>query len=154
MGSVVVGVDRSDTAALAAKAAAELATAIGSTLHVVTAINRQTSKEIRVGTDSWRIDTLTQAEDFVSDVARRLGGPTATWSVQVDDPATAVCSEAERIGASYIVVGNRRTHGAARVLGSVAGAVMHHAPCHVVVANTTGKQAAATAETKASATPT
>ncbi len=154
MGSVVVGVDRSETAARAAKAAADLANAIGCPLHVVTAINRQTSKEVRVGTDSWRIDTLTQAEDFVSDVARRLGGPTATWSVQVDDPATAVCAEAERIDASYIVVGNRRTHGAARVLGSVAGAVMHHAPCHVVVAHTTGKQAPAATDQQATAAPT
>lgn len=137
MGSVVVGVDRSETASRAAIAAADLARAIGCALHVVTAIPKQTSKEVKVGTDTWRIDTLTQAEDFVSDVARRLGGATATWSVQIEDPAKAVCDEAERVGADYIVVGNRRTHGASRLLGSVASAVMHHASCHVVVANTT-----------------
>lgn len=137
MGSVIVGVDRSETAARAATAAAELAQAIGAPLHVVTAIGKKTSTEVRSGTDTFRIDTLDQAESFVSEVARRLGGPSATWSVQTSDPAHAVCSEAKRIGASYIVVGNRRTQGAGRVLGSIASAVLHHAPCHVVVAKTT-----------------
>ena len=36
-----------------------------------------------------------------------------------------------------IVVGNKRTHGASRVLGAVALDVVHHAPCGVFICKTT-----------------
>lgn len=136
MTAIVVGVDRSETSMRAAAVAADLARSTGIPLHVVTAVQRRTATEVHVGTDSFRVDALTNADEFVSGLARRLGGPTATWSVHTGDAADAVCAEARRTNATYIVVGNRRAQGAARVLGSVAAGVMHHAPCHVVVANT------------------
>jgi nucleotide-binding universal stress UspA family protein len=54
----------------------------------------------------------------------------------MDEPADALCAEAERLGASIIVVGNKRVQGMARVLGSVAAEVARHAPCHVFIAHT------------------
>ena len=51
-------------------------------------------------------------------------------------PGEALVTEAERLGATMIVVGNRRVQGIARVLGSVAAAVAHHAPCDVYIAKT------------------
>jgi nucleotide-binding universal stress UspA family protein len=35
------------------------------------------------------------------------------------------------------VVGNRNMKGKARLLGSVASKVAHHAPCHVLIAHST-----------------
>jgi nucleotide-binding universal stress UspA family protein len=59
--------------------------------------------------------------------------------VGVDESATAraLCSEAIRLDASMIAVGNKRIHGAARVLGSVAGDVAKQAPCNVLIVHTT-----------------
>jgi nucleotide-binding universal stress UspA family protein len=45
--------------------------------------------------------------------------------------------EAERVGATLIVVGNKNMHGIGRVLGSVANDVAHHAPCDVLIVKTT-----------------
>ena len=52
-------------------------------------------------------------------------------------PADVLVQEAERLGASVIVVGNRRVQGPSRVLGAIATAVARNAPCDVYVAKTT-----------------
>ena len=49
-----------------------------------------------------------------------------------------ILAEAEKVSADLIVVGSKRMTGIARVLGSVANDVAHHAPCSVYVAKTTG----------------
>ena len=46
---VVVGVDGSDSALHAARCAAEMAEALGATLHIVTAVNGRPSKSSRRG---------------------------------------------------------------------------------------------------------
>ena len=45
-------------------------------------------------------------------------------------------SEADRLEARLIVVGNRRVQGPARILGSIARTVAANASCDVYVANT------------------
>ena len=52
-------------------------------------------------------------------------------------PTEVLIGEAERLGASLIVVGNRRMQGLGRVLGSVANSVAHNAPCDVYIVKTT-----------------
>ena len=52
------------------------------------------------------------------------------------NPAEALCSEADRVHASMIVIGNKRVQGVARVLGSVAGTVAKEAPCDVCIVHT------------------
>ena len=47
-------------------------------------------------------------------------------------------SEAERVGADVIVVGNRRMYGAARFLGAIAADIAHHAHTNVYIVNTVG----------------
>ena len=73
-----------------------------------------------------------------TDRALALGGPTmgTRWSVLIDDPATALCNEARSLDASVIVVGNKRTQGVTRFLGSVAGGVVKSAPCAVHIVHT------------------
>jgi len=48
-----------------------------------------------------------------------------------------MCDEATRLEARTIVVGNRRVQGVTRVLGSIAADVTKHAPCDVLIANST-----------------
>lgn len=137
MNDVVVGVDRSDTARRAAVAAAELAAAYGSNLHVVMCVDRGSSINVGVGSDQFRSDWLTEADQFLADLARELGHDQITHAIGDKDPATALCDEAARIGAKVIVVGNRRVQGVSRVLGSIASDVLKKAPCDVLIANTT-----------------
>ena len=54
------------------------------------------------------------------------------------DPADAILTIAEEVGASVIVVGNKGMTGARRfLLGSVPNKISHHAPCSVYIARTT-----------------
>jgi nucleotide-binding universal stress UspA family protein len=53
------------------------------------------------------------------------------------DPAKALLSVAEEVGADLIVVGNKGMKGAKRVLGSVPNDIAHHAPCAVLIVSTT-----------------
>ena len=136
MNDIIVGVDQSATARTAAETAASLATACGSNLHIVMCVKPGTNQEFAVGGDRWRLDSLSQAEDFLHDLRRTLGHETITSAVAFGDPATTMCEEAQRLGARMIVVGNRRVQGASRILGSIAADVTKQAPCDVLIANT------------------
>jgi nucleotide-binding universal stress UspA family protein len=137
MEDIVVGVDRSESARRAALAAAELAAAYRTNLHVVMCVERRSPVEVGVGSERFRADWLAEAEQFLADLVRSLPHDATTYGVGIGDPATTLCDEAKRLNARAIVVGNRRVQGAARVLGSVAGDVTRRAPCDVLVANTT-----------------
>lgn len=136
MKDIIVGIDRSETARAAATRAAELAAAFGTNLHVVMCVDRGGSTDLTVGADRFHTDWLSEAEMFLSDVARTLPHDRVTHTVGLGDPAKMLCEEAGRLDARAIVVGNRRVQGMSRVLGSVAGDVTRNAPCDVVVANT------------------
>lgn len=139
MDEIVVGVDESDTAKVAAVEAANLAQQTGRPLHLVMALKRSKGQSVQAGAEHVVVDPITIAEDFLRSLKGTLpGGLQATHAVVADDPAPALCSEAERLSASIIVVGNRRVQSAARVLGTVALDVAKHSPCNVYIVNTTG----------------
>lgn len=136
MGTIVVGVDPSETSRRAAEKAAKLASELGAQLHLVMCAEKGQTTNISVGSDSFHVDGLTEADQFLKGFALKFPDQKVTSSVGADDPASAICKEAERLGADLIVVGNRRVQGLSRVLGSVAGDVMKKAHCDVYVANT------------------
>jgi nucleotide-binding universal stress UspA family protein len=136
-GTIVVGVDGSATARKAAEAARDLATALGATLHVVSAFDSERSEVFRTGSDKWLVSDADKAEHVARTVADTLGGDIRiTYSAAAGRPADALIREAIRKEARVIVVGNRRMRGIGRVLGSVANSVAHDAPCDVYIANT------------------
>ena len=53
------------------------------------------------------------------------------------EPAAAIVNVATRLGVDLIVVGNKGMRGKRRVLGSVPNSVAHHAPCAVLIVDTT-----------------
>jgi nucleotide-binding universal stress UspA family protein len=52
-------------------------------------------------------------------------------------PAEVLCELAAHLQADLIIVGNRGMQGGRRFLGSVPNTVSHHAPCSVLIADTT-----------------
>lgn len=141
MNDVIVGIDRSDTAASALAKAAELAAAQRVNLHIVMCVDRSKPLDVRVGTDHFHVDHLAEANAFLEDAASRIEVDTTT-AVGLGDAADFLCEEAERLRARTIVVGNRRAQSVARVLGTVASDVVRQAPCDVMVANTCAGAAA------------
>ncbi len=138
MNEIIVGVDGSATARMAAVAAAEIAAKFDRPLHIVMSMTRNTSQEVHGGgSERWHVDSIGVAEDLLKSLAGELKATVpVSHAVVLSDPANALCEEAARLDASIIVVGNKRVQGAARVLGSIAGDVAKRAPCNVFIVHT------------------
>ncbi|MDQ1437811.1 MAG: hypothetical protein QOK43_1440 [Acidimicrobiaceae bacterium] len=143
--NVVVGTDGSPTATAAVTAAAELASASGARLTVVTAFAPHPAQTARAMEEApeeikWRITESGQADEKAGEacrLARELGVKDVRARSEPGDPAEALIGVAEDTGGDVIVVGSKGMTGAARfVLGSVPNKVSHHAPCDVLIVNT------------------
>lgn len=137
VGPVVVGIDDSETARVAARRAAELAASLDTDLEVVIAVPSAAPRVMTVGSDEFELDTHADGKSIVQSVVLGLEHDRVISSVSEGDPALVLVRTAETVGAQLIVVGNRRVQGVSRVLGSVASDVLRRAPCDVVVVNTT-----------------
>ena len=133
---IVVGVDQSDTARRAALRAAELANALGAPLHLVMAASPGRADGLATETGH-HVDWLAGAEQFLDSLTGELKVASVTHAVVDADPATAMCDEADRLGAQMIVVGNKRVQGISRVLGAIGLDVARRASCDVLISDTT-----------------
>lgn len=137
-GTIVVGVDGNPPAERAAEQAARLAAALGTTLHVVCAFSRDQTARLDAEGTPVHVSIAEESASIAEESAGRLRSiaPDVTAAAVLGRPAEALIAEAERLQADLIVVGNARVQTIARVLGSVAAAVAHHAPCDVYIAHT------------------
>jgi nucleotide-binding universal stress UspA family protein len=137
MDRILVGIDGSKTSQTAARQAVELAEAVGAEVHFVTVVRDDDAAILKVSTDEWEISNLLTAESNVRQFVTSLKSD-ISWTVSAVEgsPAKALISEAERIKADLIVVGNVRMQGMGRVLGSVGNTVAHNAPCNVLIVKT------------------
>jgi nucleotide-binding universal stress UspA family protein len=153
---VVVGTDGSATAERAVRQGAELAGSDGARMVVVTAFasHRRTAMEHLAGTDPapsnngggapsdlrWMLTDRSQAEGVAQRaraIARDVGVEGVVLQSDDGDPADVLLDAARLHDADLLVVGSVGLVGAQRlVLGSVASAVLHHAPCDVLVVDT------------------
>jgi nucleotide-binding universal stress UspA family protein len=141
--SIVVGTDGSETADIALRRAIELAALTGGKLHVVSAYepaparvggNRPVAEaaEWTVGSD-FKVEAVlqrAQAEANAGSVDFEVHAPKG-------DAADSLIAAAKEYDADVIVLGSRGMRGARRVLGSVPNKVSHHAPCDVLIVQTT-----------------
>lgn len=138
--TIVCGVDGTDTAAAAARTAAELAIALDAHLLLVSAYGKLKAETIEVGSDRMLLSNEQEAETTARQVELDLRRDFPTLDVASSpaegQPAEGLVHVATAREASIIVVGNKRTQGIARVLGSVARDVLAHAPCDVYIAHT------------------
>jgi nucleotide-binding universal stress UspA family protein len=149
--SIVVGTDGSNSADGAIRQAIEIARVTGATLHIVSAY-RSALSMAAVAPDivgmslsgsiaSLEGDLQRIAEHITAQAAKRAEreGVRAEPYVVSGDPADSILDVAETAQADLIFVGNVGLTSAKRFfLGSVAGKVAHHAPCHVMIVHTAG----------------
>jgi len=143
--TVVVGTDGSATAELAVKHAGKLAADHEARLVIVTAYEAQgdevPAKSRTVPSDvKWALIDRHQAEEkatYGRALASELGATRIVAHAVSGSPPDVLLETAIDVGADVIVVGSKGLTGAARfVLGSVASAVSHHAPCDVLIVRT------------------
>jgi nucleotide-binding universal stress UspA family protein len=124
---IVVGVAPVDTAKQAARRGIELATTLGSELHLVTAFS---------GSGSGPAGTERQhAEGFLESIALSSSLPIQTHALP-GDPAEAILRDDDEVDADLIVVGNKGMHGASRLLGSVPNNIAHKTSCSILIVST------------------
>ncbi|HEY5333921.1 MAG TPA: universal stress protein [Solirubrobacterales bacterium] len=143
---IVVGTDGSDTAAEAVRQAIDLTRLTGATLSIVSAYAPVPKRRIQGEQEGAPPDIahgigpredVNLVLDAAAAEARSAGAEVRTHPVEAD-PADAILNVAEEIKADLIVVGNKGMTGARRYfLGSVPNNVTHHAPCSVLVVQTT-----------------
>jgi nucleotide-binding universal stress UspA family protein len=143
---IVVGTDGSDTASEAVRQAADLAALSKSELNIVSAFEPVSQSKLREeavdvpGDVSQAINPRQDVEvtlDKASGIAKKADVDVQTHPRE-GDPADAILDVAEEINADLIIVGNKGMTGAKRfLLGSVPNKVSHHAPCSVLIIQTT-----------------
>lgn len=145
--SVVVGTDGSETAELAVRHAAALAGEAKARLVVVTAFVPDPHVDAPSATNvpedlRWMLADRSQAEERARhgrELAKQAGAGEVVIQTSEGDPSDAIIGAAKDFNADLIVVGSKGLTSAARLLiGSVASSVSHHAPCDVLIVQTTG----------------
>lgn len=140
--TIVVGTDGSGSAQHAVEQAVDLAAADQARLVIVTAYERtDAGVDERAPADvRWLATDPNEAERHARE-GRRIAAEKGVGDVVVQalegDPAAELLEAADTFAADLIVVGSVGLTGSARfLLGSVAGNVLHHAPCDVLVVHT------------------
>jgi nucleotide-binding universal stress UspA family protein len=137
--NVLVGADNSATALRAVAAAAELAATLGAKLHIVTAYKAESVSLPDLPPDIFYSTYVHPADALLAELTSvaKQANVEAEMHAATGEPATAIVNVATRLGADLIVVGNKGMRGKRRVLGSVPNSVAHHAPCAVLIIDTT-----------------
>lgn len=161
--AIVVGTDGSPTASEAVRQAIALAAVSKAQLHLVSAFRVMPATAVAatlepsalgvLGTDDW----VQASRDAAEELLERAAG----WARDQDvdtvchacagQAAEAILNVAGDTGCDLIVVGDKGMAGVRRFLaGSVPNTVAHHAPCSVMIVNSTSR-ARATKEASARA---
>ena len=148
MARILLATDGSPSAAKAVEEAVRLTRATGWPLTIVTAWH--------IPVTGFAYDPLVVVDDLIESVresathaldaaaaaARRAGVEPDTKLVE-GAPADQICELAESLGATMIVIGSHGWGAVRRLLfGSVSWAVLHHAPCPVLIVRDAGVEEA------------
>ena len=139
--NLLVGADNSATALRAVQAAVELAHAFDAKLHIATAYKPQAVLTPDLPAEFLEANYLPPADSLLDELisVARKANVDAEVHAATGEPAEAIVRVATRVGADLIIVGNKGMRGARRVLGSVPNSIAHHAPCSVLIVDTTSQ---------------
>lgn len=136
---ILLATDGSEDAAVAMRAAIDLAGGSGSELHVVHAFEFIPPREymsvaLRLRSPS---EFTLHGRRLLDEQVERIeeaGGVVADAHLIMGSPVDQILSAAEEIGAGLVVVGRRGLGGVKRLLmGSVSEGIVHHTRCPVLV---------------------
>lgn len=134
---ILVAVDGQPLAERAAEVAAELARSLGAQVAFVYAADPALSYAPESGISSGELidRDKEQGQRLLSRLCQEISLPSSPRSfLEVGKPANEIVRTAKEWTADLIVLGSHGRAGIARVLlGSVAEAVLRHAPCPVLV---------------------
>ena len=130
--TIVVGAHKSQTAQRAVAEAIELARALGAHVHLVSAYPKDSGS-----IDGKDTPGRADAERSMDALVLSTGAQKFTTHALPGDPAKAILSVANEVGADLIVVGNKGMKGKGRFLGSVPNDIAHQAPCAVLIVSST-----------------
>jgi len=138
---VLVALDGSEEATLAAATAADLAQSTGSELHLVNVrpmtmyIDPSTDRARRIAEVEEAVKR--EAQEFLDAQLKQIqdaGGSVAQAHVRLGRPDEEIVGLADEIEAGLVVMGSRGMGGLKRLLmGSVSDSVVRHAHCPVLV---------------------
>jgi predicted unusual protein kinase regulating ubiquinone biosynthesis (AarF/ABC1/UbiB family)/nucleotide-binding universal stress UspA family protein len=140
---VMVGTDRSETAARAVEWAASFAERFGAELHVVQVIVPEHAADTEHG--AAEATRARSAADELQVYTTQLAGERGRAHVVIDDdPAMAIVRSSEDQAVDVLVVGNAGMAGRKEfLLGNVPNRISHNARCTVIIVNTTNGQTTA-----------
>jgi len=136
---ILVALDFSDHADRVLARAIRLASDHGAALHLVHVL--EYLPPMLVGDEPfpssvWMIDEeqlLVNARERMKSFVASISGLSVTEHVVVGAPRQALCNMAVEEGIDLMVVGSHGRHGIARLLGSTASGLVHHAPCDLLL---------------------
>jgi nucleotide-binding universal stress UspA family protein len=142
VGKILVAIDGSNGASVAAQAAKEVAKATGSEVHLVYAMQEERYRP-HLGPEMWEgweegfEQAKRSARSWVEEQAERMRGEgvkVVESHLLLGRPDAAIVWLTEELGARLVVVGSRGLGGIRRTLiGSVSDSVVRHAHCSVMV---------------------
>lgn len=109
--------------------ATQIAKAVGATLTLIHVVE---PREWEMANPPIEDSILKHAREGLDRVGAGIQ-PQPKLKLAVGSARYEICDAAEQENADLIVVGTHGRHGAGRLLGSVASAVVHSAPCDVLV---------------------
>lgn len=135
---ILIAIDQSTFAAHAADVGAELASQLGAEIAFITVVDPAEARAVAdsgVSAADWLVILKRDAKSLLNAfVARRDMTPPPLQFLEEGKPAAKVVDAARNWPADLIVMGTHGRNAVANVLlGSVAQAVLRHAPCPVMV---------------------
>ena len=134
---VLIAVDSGPVAVGAAETGVELARALGAEVAFICVVDASLAYAGDTGTPAGELIAAARldAQRLLTAVRQRLSPQSSALEfIQVGGSSEEIIKAAEAWGADLIVIGSHGRTGVQRVFfGSVAEAVMRHAPCPVVV---------------------
>jgi nucleotide-binding universal stress UspA family protein len=140
---IVVGTDGSDTASGAVSQAIKLAKLCGADVHLVSGYKTASAMSTMAPETAAYMPSDSDVRQTAETVLERAASQVRNAGLKVEthacpgNGAEAIIQVAEGQSADLIVVGSRGMTGARRLLGSVPNNVAHHAPCAVLIVQTT-----------------
>ncbi len=134
---ILIAIDSEPVAAHAAEVGSELARSLGANVALIYAVDPTLAAAPESGIAASELVALAEQEGkrLLAGFRERLALPASTLEfVEVGQPAPTIVNAAKAWPADIIVIGSHGRGGVQRALvGSVAEAVMRHAPCPVLV---------------------